>query len=182
MADADVEVAVNGTAMGLFFKQGEVCAAGTRVLVHRSHYDAVVEALAGAAGAQVLGDRFDRRRRWASRPRNSPGASACASSGTNVDDTMPRQVSNPTVVTPDDADGLASGVDDTAIPTPPGPRARSRQPIERSVRSRNGRRSGQGSRGGEASEACSDPRDFRVVTSHNARAGSTASPAGGIFG
>ena len=59
LADADVEAAVNGTAMGLFFNQGEVCAAGTRVLVHRSHYDDVVAALAGAAKAQVLGDPFD---------------------------------------------------------------------------------------------------------------------------
>ena len=59
LADADVEAAVNGTAMGLFFNQGEVCAAGTRVLVHRSHYDDVVNALAGAASAQVLGDPFD---------------------------------------------------------------------------------------------------------------------------
>jgi acyl-CoA reductase-like NAD-dependent aldehyde dehydrogenase len=58
-ADADVELAVNITAMGLFFNQGEVCAAGTRVLVHRSIYDQVVQALAGAAQAQVLGDPFD---------------------------------------------------------------------------------------------------------------------------
>jgi betaine-aldehyde dehydrogenase len=59
MADADLEAAVNGIAMGLFFNQGEVCAAGTRVLVHRSLYEPVVEALAGAARAQVLGDPFD---------------------------------------------------------------------------------------------------------------------------
>ncbi|GAC67409.1 phenylacetaldehyde dehydrogenase StyD [Gordonia soli] len=59
LADADVEAAINGTAMGLFFNQGEVCAAGTRVLVHRSLYDQVVEGLAGAASAQVLGDPLD---------------------------------------------------------------------------------------------------------------------------
>lgn len=59
LADADVEAAVNGTAMGLFFNQGEVCAAGTRVLVHRSLYSDVVDALAGAASAQVLGDPLD---------------------------------------------------------------------------------------------------------------------------
>jgi hypothetical protein len=45
--------------MGLFFNQGEVCAAGTRVLVHRSHYDDVVAALAGAAKAETLGDPCD---------------------------------------------------------------------------------------------------------------------------
>jgi betaine-aldehyde dehydrogenase len=59
LADADVDAAIQGTAMGLFFNQGEVCAAGTRVLAHRSVYDQVVEGLAGAAGAQVLGDPFD---------------------------------------------------------------------------------------------------------------------------
>jgi betaine-aldehyde dehydrogenase len=56
LADADVEAAINGTAMGLFFNQGEVCAAGTRVLVHRSLYSQVVDGLAAAASAQVLGD------------------------------------------------------------------------------------------------------------------------------
>jgi betaine-aldehyde dehydrogenase len=59
MADADVEAAVQGIAMGLFFNQGEVCAAGTRVLVHRSLYDTVVEALAGAASGLVVGDPLD---------------------------------------------------------------------------------------------------------------------------
>ena len=59
LEDADVEAAIQGVAMGVFFNQGEVCAAGTRVLVHRSHYDAVVEALGAAASQQVLGDPFD---------------------------------------------------------------------------------------------------------------------------
>jgi acyl-CoA reductase-like NAD-dependent aldehyde dehydrogenase len=54
--DADLDAAVNGIAMGLFFNQGETCAAGTRILVHRSLYDQVVERLTQAADAQVLGD------------------------------------------------------------------------------------------------------------------------------
>ncbi|MGV9711371.1 aldehyde dehydrogenase family protein [Gordonia sp. NPDC003424] len=57
--DANLEAAVQGCAMGLFFNQGEVCAAGTRVLAHRSVYDAVVDGLKGAAQAQVIGDPFD---------------------------------------------------------------------------------------------------------------------------
>ncbi|KOX12650.1 phenylacetaldehyde dehydrogenase StyD [Nocardiopsis sp. NRRL B-16309] len=56
--DADVEAAIQGIAMGLFFNQGETCAAGTRILVHHSHYDTVVNALAQAAEAQILGDPF----------------------------------------------------------------------------------------------------------------------------
>jgi len=56
--DANVDAAINGIAMGLLFNSGQVCAAGTRVLVHRSHYETVVKALAGAAAAQVLGGPF----------------------------------------------------------------------------------------------------------------------------
>lgn len=58
LEDANLEAAINGIAMGLFFNQGEVCAAGTRILVHRSVYDQVVAALAAAADAQVPGDPF----------------------------------------------------------------------------------------------------------------------------
>lgn len=58
LEDANVEAAINGIAMGLLFNSGQVCAAGTRVLVHRSLFDTVVQALAGAFSAQVLGDPF----------------------------------------------------------------------------------------------------------------------------
>lgn len=57
--DADLESAVGGAAMGLFTNSGEVCAAGTRIFAHRSVYDTVVDRLAAAAGAQVLGNPFD---------------------------------------------------------------------------------------------------------------------------
>ncbi|ALG85371.1 aldehyde dehydrogenase family protein [Gordonia phthalatica] len=57
--DADLDAAIQGCAMGLFFNQGEVCAAGTRILAHRSVYDAVLDGLQGAARAQVIGDPFD---------------------------------------------------------------------------------------------------------------------------
>lgn len=58
-ADADLERAVAGLAMGLFTNSGEVCAAGTRVLAHRSIYDAVLDGLAAAAEAQIVGNPFD---------------------------------------------------------------------------------------------------------------------------
>ncbi|WP_240431153.1 aldehyde dehydrogenase family protein [Mycobacterium kyogaense] len=57
--DADVAAAVQGCAMGLFTNQGEVCAAGTRILVHRSVVNDVMDGLRDAALAQVLGDPFD---------------------------------------------------------------------------------------------------------------------------
>jgi betaine-aldehyde dehydrogenase len=57
--DADVGAALQGCAMGMFFNQGEVCAAGTRVIAHRKVYDTIVEGLKAAAEAQVIGDPFD---------------------------------------------------------------------------------------------------------------------------
>lgn len=57
--DADLDAAIQGCAMGLFFNQGEVCAAGTRIIVHRKVYEAVVEGLKAAAEAHVVGDPFD---------------------------------------------------------------------------------------------------------------------------
>jgi betaine-aldehyde dehydrogenase len=59
LADADIRAAVRGSALGLFFNQGQICAAGTRILVARSSYNDVVDALADAASSQVLGDPFD---------------------------------------------------------------------------------------------------------------------------
>lgn len=59
LADADIDAAIQGISMGLFFNQGEVCAAGTRVLVHRSVYDRVLDGLAQAAKQTVVGDPLD---------------------------------------------------------------------------------------------------------------------------
>ena len=59
MADANIEAAVGGAAMGLFFNQGQVCAAGSRILVHRSKYEQVLEALGAAAKGVKLGDPLD---------------------------------------------------------------------------------------------------------------------------
>lgn len=57
--DADLDNVVRGLAMGIFFNQGEVCAAGSRILVHRSIADKVADALAGAAASVRLGDPLD---------------------------------------------------------------------------------------------------------------------------
>lgn len=58
-ADANLEAAIMGVAMGLFVNQGQTCAAGSRILVHRSRYNDVVDALAGAARSVTLGDPLD---------------------------------------------------------------------------------------------------------------------------
>jgi betaine-aldehyde dehydrogenase len=59
LADADLEKAVPMCAIGMFANQGQICAAGTRIVAHRSVYDAVVEGLGQAAAAVRLGDPFD---------------------------------------------------------------------------------------------------------------------------
>lgn len=58
-ADADLEQAVDGAMTGIFFNQGEVCCAGSRLLIERSVHDQFVERFCEKATARVLGDPFD---------------------------------------------------------------------------------------------------------------------------
>ncbi|CUX04110.1 aldehyde dehydrogenase family protein [Rhizobium pusense] len=59
MSDADIEGAVPGIALGVFSNQGQICAAGSRILVHRSIQDRVAELLAHEARSRKLGDPLD---------------------------------------------------------------------------------------------------------------------------
>jgi acyl-CoA reductase-like NAD-dependent aldehyde dehydrogenase len=59
LADADLSAVLPGVAMGFLANQGEICAAGTRILVSSKHYDDVVAGLAEAAAGVRLGDPFD---------------------------------------------------------------------------------------------------------------------------
>jgi len=58
-ADADLDAAADGVALGIFANQGEVCAAGSRIMVAREIHDEFVERLAARAAKVVLGDPFD---------------------------------------------------------------------------------------------------------------------------
>lgn len=58
-ADANLDGAMPFIAVGNFLHQGQVCAAGTRVYVHDSLVDQVVERLAEHAKGITLGDPFD---------------------------------------------------------------------------------------------------------------------------
>ncbi|MHB8879324.1 MAG: aldehyde dehydrogenase family protein [Myxococcaceae bacterium] len=60
-ADADFDAAVEACFWGIFGNKGEVCAAGSRVLVHEKAYDAFVEKLAERAKKLVVGDPLDPR-------------------------------------------------------------------------------------------------------------------------
>jgi len=56
--DADLDAAVRGAINGIFYGKGEVCAAGSRLLVQQSVHAEVVEQLASRAAKMVPGDPF----------------------------------------------------------------------------------------------------------------------------
>ena len=55
-ADADLGVAVKGASMGVFYGKGEVCAAGSRILVESTVHDEFVDGLKGLAAKATVGD------------------------------------------------------------------------------------------------------------------------------
>src|SRR3989454_4756429 len=60
-ADADFAPAVEGALFGIFFNQGEVCSAGSRILVQRPIYKKFVDAMVEKARAITVGPPMDRR-------------------------------------------------------------------------------------------------------------------------
>ncbi len=59
-ADADFEAAIDGALFGVFINQGEVCSAGSRILVEKSIYKSFVEAMMEKAKKIKLGPPLDR--------------------------------------------------------------------------------------------------------------------------
>jgi acyl-CoA reductase-like NAD-dependent aldehyde dehydrogenase len=60
-ADADLPEAFEGTGNGVFWNQGEICSAGTRVFVDDSVYDDAVNAFVDRARSILVGDGLDER-------------------------------------------------------------------------------------------------------------------------
>jgi phenylacetaldehyde dehydrogenase len=58
-ADADIDAAIAGAAQGIFFNQGEVCCAGSRLFVQQERFDEVVEGVAKAAKKIKVGPGMD---------------------------------------------------------------------------------------------------------------------------
>lgn len=58
-ADADLKAAIRGAGTGIFYGKGEVCAAGSRILVERPVYDEFVAAFAARAEKTTVGDPMD---------------------------------------------------------------------------------------------------------------------------
>ena len=57
--DADPAVAAAGAAQAIFFNQGQVCCAGSRLYVHKSRFERVVEGLSEIAAGMKLGAGID---------------------------------------------------------------------------------------------------------------------------
>ena len=59
LQDANLEEAIPGSAMAIFFNQGEICAAGSRLFAHKSIFDKLVEGVAEVAKGFKIGPGID---------------------------------------------------------------------------------------------------------------------------
>ena len=64
LADADIEAAVRGATIGIFYGKGEVCAAGSRLLVDKSIKSEFIDKLAARTRKMVAGDPMDPKTRF----------------------------------------------------------------------------------------------------------------------
>jgi len=63
LADADVDAALRGATTGIFYGKGEVCAAGSRLLVDTSLKNEFIDKLAARTKKMVAGDPLDPKTR-----------------------------------------------------------------------------------------------------------------------
>jgi aldehyde dehydrogenase (NAD+) len=64
LADADLDAALRGVAVGIFYGKGEVCAAGSRLLVDRTVKNEFIDKLAARTKKMVPGDPLDPKTRF----------------------------------------------------------------------------------------------------------------------
>ena len=64
LADADIEAAIRGATIGIFYGKGEVCAAGSRLLVDKTIKNEFIDKLAARAKKMVAGDPMDPKTRF----------------------------------------------------------------------------------------------------------------------
>jgi phenylacetaldehyde dehydrogenase len=57
--DADLELAISGTASAIFYNQGQCCTAGSRLFAHKSIYDRIVDGVVAEAGKLKMGHGLD---------------------------------------------------------------------------------------------------------------------------
>jgi len=66
LPDADIDAALRGATTGIFYGKGEVCAAGSRLLVAKEIKDEFVAKLAARTKKMVAGDPLDPKTRYGS--------------------------------------------------------------------------------------------------------------------
>jgi phenylacetaldehyde dehydrogenase len=59
LPDADLDAAIPGAAGAIFFNQGQVCSAGSRLYVAKEHFDRVIGGIADQARSMKLGPGLD---------------------------------------------------------------------------------------------------------------------------
>ncbi len=59
MPDADLDIAVEGALVGVFYHQGQICMSGTRAFVHEDIYDEFMERAVAAVKTVKIGDPMD---------------------------------------------------------------------------------------------------------------------------
>jgi aldehyde dehydrogenase (NAD+) len=59
MPDADLDIAVEGALVGVFYHMGQVCMSGTRCFVHEDIYDEFMERAVAATNTVKIGDPMD---------------------------------------------------------------------------------------------------------------------------
>ena len=64
LADADIDAALRGATTGIFYGKGEVCAAGSRLLVDKSIKAEFMDKLAARTKKMVAGDPLDPKTRY----------------------------------------------------------------------------------------------------------------------
>jgi acyl-CoA reductase-like NAD-dependent aldehyde dehydrogenase len=63
LADADVEAAIRGALVGIFYGKGEVCAAGSRLIVSSQIHDQILEGIVAKAARYAPSDPFNPKSR-----------------------------------------------------------------------------------------------------------------------
>lgn len=59
MEDADLDVAIPGAASAIFFNHGQCCCAGSRLYVHKSRFDQVIEGISNVAKEIYVGPGWE---------------------------------------------------------------------------------------------------------------------------
>ena len=59
LPDADLDTAIPGSANAIFFNHGQCCCAGSRLFIHKNHFDRVVDGVSEAARNIRLGSGLD---------------------------------------------------------------------------------------------------------------------------